>query len=433
MEAKLEKIHESESELNFTATPEDYAEVFAAEYKKELAKVTIPGFRKGKVPRTVVEKYYGDALKYQVAERVATNIFYDYAQENGIKPVGTPTITEFDYKPEQNLVFKIKYEHFPQLGTLNYKGFEIEALELKVTDEMIDRELEGIKAEKVGKEPAEVVDGPDYSVMVELLRVDDGEGSEGSVPQKIDVNLPRSKPEIAAALSGKKAGDDFAFEFSDTHSHHHEGEGDVEHTVTYKYTGKVLEVNKLVYPEMTEEFIQEISNKEAKTEAEFREIIRRDYTTMFESQAERQVRQLLSQKLVEANDFTVGKSQLDYYLNNLVEEEAKAQKEKGHNVSRDVLRTRLADTALRNIKLYHIEKAIVEAEKIAVSDAKLEEIAKKEAEKLNYDFETILNIYKSNDNFKDSLIQEELYDFLKANNKIVKTDKKQVPEAHNHE
>jgi FKBP-type peptidyl-prolyl cis-trans isomerase (trigger factor) len=154
---------------------------------------------------------------------------------------------------------------------------------------------------------------------------------------------------------------------------------------------------------------------------------------MFESQAERQIHQLLSAKLIEQNDFTVGKSQYEYYLNNLVEEEAKSAKEKGHPVSREVLKKRLGDSALRNIKLYHIEKAIVQAENIKVSDERLEEIAKKEAEKLNYDFEAILNIYKSNDNFKDSLVQDVLYEFLKANNKIVKTDKKQVPEEHDHE
>ncbi len=433
MEAVLAKIHESESEINFTVSPEEYAEGFETEYKKELTKVTIPGFRKGKVSRTVVEKYYGDALKYQVAERVATNVFYDYAEANGIHPVGTPGLIEFDYKPEQNLVFKIKFEHFPQLPAVKYKDLAIEVTNLEVTDEMVDREYDGIKAEKVVKEPAETVDSTDYSVMVEILRVDDGEGSEGAVPQKLDVNLPRSKPEITAALMNKKAGDDFAFEFTDSHSHHHEGEEHEEvHTVTYKYTGKVLEVNKLIYPEITAEFIQELSNKEASTEEEFKAVIKRDYTKMFEEQMNRQIRQTLSNKLVEVNDFTVGKHQLDYYLNKIVDEELKEQKEKGKHLSREAVMKRLEATAQRNVKLYYIEKAIVEAEKLTISDTRLEEIAKREAEKLNYDYEVILNIYKTNDNFKETLLQEELYDFLLANNTVTKVDRKDAPAAHNH-
>ena len=433
LDALLAKIHESESEINFTVSPEEYAEGFEQEYKKELTKVTIPGFRKGKVPRSVAEKYYGDALKFQVAERVATNVFYDYAEANGIHPVGTPGLVEFDYKPEQNLVFKIKFEHFPQLKEINYKGYTIEVPDLQVTDEMVDREYDGIKAEKVVKEPGETVDSTDYSVVVDLLRIDDGEGSEGSQPQKLDVNLPRSKPEITAALMNKKVGDEFAFEFSDTHSHHHEGEEkEEEHTVVYKYTGTVLEINKLIYPEETAEFIQELSNKEASTVEEFKAVIKRDYSKMFEEQTTRQIRQNLSAKLVEANDFTVGKHQLDYYLNKIVDEELKEQKEKGKHLSKEAVTKRLESTALRNVKLYYIEKAIIEAEKLTVSDERMEEIAKQEAEKLNYDYEAILNIYKSNDNFKETLLQEELYEFLLKNNTVVKIDKTNVPAGHHH-
>ncbi len=422
MESTLTQINESESEISFVLTPEDYADGFNKELKKEMSKVAVPGFRKGKVPVSVIEKYYGDSLQYQAMEKFASDFFFDYAEQN-LKVLGRPSITDFDFKPSENLTYKVRFETTPQLSNLNYKGFEIEVTDIQVTDEMVDREYEGVLASKVILEPAEVIDGLDYSVKIELVAEDDGHGNR-IPPQTMDVNLKQSKEEIKDALMNKKTGDDFNFEFTDTHSHHHEGEEEKEHTVTYKYSGKVLSVSKTVYPEATEELMLEMSNGEAKTAEEFKAIIKRDYSAMFESQMERQIGQKITAKLVELNDFVVGKSQKEYYLNKMVEEQIKSQKEKGKKVSKEALEKRLEPAAIAQIKAYHIEKAIIAAENITASEEKLIEMAKAEAVKLNYDYEEILKIYKSNDDLLDGFIHSALYDYLQTVNKITKVDKK---------
>ncbi|MBI2420261.1 MAG: trigger factor family protein, partial [Ignavibacteriales bacterium] len=80
MDTNITPIHESESEIEITLTPEEYAADFEKAYQKQLKKVNVPGFRKGKVPKNVVEKMFGNALKYDAAEEVANSKFFDYVE-----------------------------------------------------------------------------------------------------------------------------------------------------------------------------------------------------------------------------------------------------------------------------------------------------------------------------------------------------------------
>ncbi|MBI5726487.1 MAG: trigger factor family protein, partial [Ignavibacteriales bacterium] len=125
MDTNITPIHESESEIEITLTPEEYAADFEKAYQKQLKKVNVPGFRKGKVPKNVVEKMFGNALKYDAAEEVANSKFFDYVEANKINVYDRPKMTDFKYEPDANLVYKVKYEHQPTLNLTQYKGLEV--------------------------------------------------------------------------------------------------------------------------------------------------------------------------------------------------------------------------------------------------------------------------------------------------------------------
>ncbi len=433
LETAISKINESESEISFVITPAEYAKSFEKEYKKEISKVSIPGFRKGKTPVNVIQRFFGDSLKYKTAEKVAAEVFFDYADTNEIVYLGKPSIYDFDYKPEENLSFKLKYEHFPELSNLKYSDLDIEVIDWKITEEMVNEEYRLIKEERTTTEPADIVDSIDFTVKCDLILVENTEGIPVPSPHTMDVHLPRSQEEIRTALMGKVVGDEFAFEYTNTHSHNHEDGSSHEHSATYKYSGKVLEIEKLVLPELNEEFFKSISDSEAASEQEFIDLLRADMSNALDAKIKKETIQRISEKLIELNDFSLGEYQFNHYLNLIVDDEIKAQLAKRKkSVKRDVLMKRMEAIATTKIKLFYIEQAILAEINITVSDQLIEQIAKEEAEKYNQDYETILNIYKNKDNLKDILLTDALYDYLIANNNIIKVEKVDAVEMHSH-
>jgi trigger factor len=431
LETTITPVHESVSEIKITLTPEEYAGSLEKSINDEMKKISLPGFRKGKVPKATIEKLYGESLRYQAAEKVATDTFYKHVEDNKIYVYGTPKITEFDFKPEADLVFTVQYEHTPNLVLRQYKGIEIEVDDLEVTDKMVDEEIKRILNAKATKEPCDAVDSEECVVSVELVRSSEpsahpehAHDHEDAKPFPIDVNLTNDgvNENLRTVLKGKKVGDPFEFSFEDKHHHHQEDGTEEEHVETIAYKGTVKSINKLIFPEMTEEFVKTESNQKASTEAELRELIRGEFKNYFDNQIEDMIRMKLDDKLVELNDFTPPAALVKHYHEQVVEsrlKEQKEQKSQGRQYSKAELEKVMQEPALRFVKLYFIEEAIIKEEKIEVTDATIEAFAKENAEKFNAPIETLMNLYQGEE-FKKDFLKKEFYEFLKRNANIKK-------------
>jgi len=423
LETTITPVHESVSEIQITLTPAEYAGSLEKSVNDEIKKISLPGFRKGKVPKTTIGKLYGESLRYQASEKVATDTFYKYVEDNKIYVYGTPKITEFDFKPEANLVYKVQYEHTPNVVLRQYKGLEIEVDDFAVTDKMVDDEIKRILNGKATKVPCEVVDSDECVVSVELVRSSEpsahpehAHDHEDAKPFPIDVNLTNDgvNENLRVVLKGKKAGDAFEFSFEDKHHHHKDDGSEEEHVETVAYKGTVKSINKLVFPEMTEEFVKAESQNKASNEAEFRALINGEFKAYFENQIEDMIRMKLDDKLIELNDFTPPTALVQHYLEQVVESRLKQQKEQGGHYTKAQLEQVMKEPSLRFVKLYFLEEEIIKAEKIEVTDATIEAFAKENAEKLNAPIETLMKLY-GGEEFKKDFIKKEFYEFLKKN------------------
>ncbi len=378
------------------------------------------GFRKGKVPLPMLKKMYGDAIEYKASEDIANKKFWEVVKEQELKPISMPQMTALDFKINESLDFKVKYEVKPTLDLKDYTGLEIEKPVFKVKEEDIDAEVNNMLKSKATFELAEVIEDNNYRITVDLQRIDkDGKDIEGSRSENMVIDLSDSKvnENIVKNAQKKKLGEEFEFSFVDEHQH-----GDHTHKEEFIYVATIKKIEKIVLPEPSEKLIEELSGKKAKTLEELKNFTRDNYKKYFEDQSNRVFENALLDKIIKNNDFEPSKGYVETILERLIEtEKQNAQQYKQPIPDENILRQNLLPRAEWNAKLQIVLENIAEKENIEVTDSDLEEIAKEEAEKVGIPVENLVKYFKDS-NRKESLLEEKVMKFLKENNKVVEID-----------
>jgi trigger factor len=420
LEKTVKVLAEAEHELEASLTYEEIKPEIEEAYKVERKKISIDGFRKGKAPIHIIKKYYGESIEYQAAETISNKKFWDIVEADDLKPISTPKLVDIDFVPGEKLTFKVTYEVKPVLELKDYKGLEIEKPILKVRDEDIDNELNKILKAHLTYEDAEVIEDNNFRYVANLQRVnDDGAPFEGSREESLTVDLsePTVNLELQKKSTGKKAGDKFDFSFVDEHKH-----GEETHKEEYKYNIEVKKVEKIVYPEFDEEFVQKISNKQAKTMDEFKGQIKENYEKYYESQSTQIFESTMLNEVVKNNDFTAPAGYVDTMLDRLIEvEKQNAQRQQQPVADDETLRKNLAQRAEWTAKWQIVLENLARIENIEVDDSELEKLAEEEASKTGITVKKLVKYYKDT-NRKESLLEDKVIEFLTKNTKMKEVD-----------
>ena len=425
MEYKIKDLTESEKEVEVTLPYEEIKKEIESEVLKQSRSIQLPGFRKGKVPLSMIKKRFGDALEYEASEKVANARFWEVSKEKDINPIGQPQLIDIKFNPGEDLFFKVKYEILPELDIKDYKGNKIELPDFKVKDEEIEHEIEHIlKANSTNEDTELVGDDKNYIINVEVQRVDDnGNAIEGTKPETLDVDLSneRVNSEIIENSKGKKVGDTFSFTFIDEHTHK-VGDKEEKHVENIHYNAKINSVKKIILPELNEELIRKVTKDKISTEADLRDEIKKDIQGYYDQRVDEMLRDRLLQIIVEKNEFTPPQTMVKNVLDDLVNHEEEAQKKAGYGkFNREDVEKRLLKSAELEVKWFLIKRAIVKKENLSVNDDDLKELAKKDAEKTGLPEDKLINYYKTS-NTGEKLLDNKLFDFLKEQNEINKVN-----------
>lgn len=419
MDVKVNELTVSEHEVEVTLQYKEILPEIEEAYKQERKNISLPGFRKGKIPMQMLKKMYGEAIEYKAAEDIANKKFWDVVESEGLKPISTPQLNDLDFNIDENLSFKVKYEVIPELELKDYKGVAVEKPVFKVKDEDIDKEIETILKSKATFEEAETVDDTNYKITVDLQKLDDdGKEVEGAVSNDmaIDLSDPKVNPEIVKKAKGKKAGSKFKFKFEDEHKH-----GEEVHKETYHYRAEVKKVEKFVLPKATEELIMELSQGKSKTLDEFKQQIKENFTNYYEGQSENILINSLLSQVVENNSFDPPGGYVETIEKRLLEQEKENAKKYNAPFNEDAVKENLKPRAVWNAKWQIILDNISKAENIEVTDSDLEEMAEKEAANTGISKDKLVKYYK--DIRQDEVLREEkVIKFLKENAKIKEVD-----------
>ncbi len=233
----------------------------------------------------------------------------------------------------------------------------------------------------------------------------------------IDLSDPKVNENIGKNAQNKKNGEEFEFSFVDEHMH-----GDHKHVEEFTYTAVIKKIEQIVIPEATEEMIEQLSQKKAKTIDELKSFTRSNYENYYKDQSERIFDNTLLDQIVKNNDFEPSQNYVDTILSRLVETEKQNAKQYKSPIPADnVLRENLKGRAEWNAKWQIILENIVEKEKIEVSENELEELAKEEAVKVGIPAEKLLKYYQDS-NRTEGLLEEKVLKFLKENNTALEID-----------
>jgi trigger factor len=422
MEYNVIELNSSEKEVEIKLQFEEIKNELEKEVKKQSSKIQVPGFRKGKVPVSMLKKMYGDALEYEASEKIANSFFWKVAEENQFKPIGQPTMTDLKFEPEKELTFKVKYETIPILNVKDYKGISLEIPEFIVSDVEVEKEIDYIRKSNKSLEDADKILDNNFIIDAEVILAEkNGEAIPESKPEKMQIDLTADgvAKEIVDSSKNKKVGDNFRFSYKDEHKHKLEDGTEEIHKEEFTYQVNVLGIKKIVLPELNEELIKKATKDKVSTETELREEIKKDIQNYYDQRTEEMVRGKLIGEIVKTNDFDPPKSLVNNILEEYVKSEEEQAKKSKYHFNKDETRKRLIKSAENEVKWYLIRSEIQKNEKIEVTDTEIKELAEKEAEKIGIPVDKIINYYKTS-NQTERILDQKLFDFLKSNNTISK-------------
>ena len=225
----LEKVTKEEKntvEMEITVPADEFEKAVEAAYKKNVGKMTIPGFRKGKAPRKMIEKMYGSDIFYDDAiNAVFPQAYEDAVKEAGITPVDRPDAEPIS-NDENGFKIKVKVTVKPEVSVKDYKGLKVEKPAVAVTAEDIENELKGYQ-----KRQGRMIDVADDDVTKDGDKVVfdfegfvDGVAFEGGKAEKYTLTLGSGQfiPGFEDQMIGKKAGDEFSVNVTFPEEYHAE-------------------------------------------------------------------------------------------------------------------------------------------------------------------------------------------------------------------
>ena len=143
---KCEKLEKSMAELQFSIDAEAFKGAVADVFKKEGQKYSVPGFRKGKAPRSLIEKMYGaDVFTYDAINELFPAAYEAAVKEAGIEPVGRPEVSVDAASETEGVTLTVKVAVMPEVKVGNYNGLTVEKTVHTVTDEAVDAELKRVQ------------------------------------------------------------------------------------------------------------------------------------------------------------------------------------------------------------------------------------------------------------------------------------------------
>ena len=184
---KCEKLEKSMAELQFSIDAEAFKKAVADVFKKESKKYAVPGFRKGKAPRSLIEKMYGaDVFTYDAINELFPDAYEAAVKEAGIEPVGRPEVSVDSANETEGVTLTVKVAVKPEVKVGNYNGLTVEKTVHTVTDETVDAELKRVQERNARELTREGAAENGDTVDIDFEGFVDGKAFEGGKAERAD-------------------------------------------------------------------------------------------------------------------------------------------------------------------------------------------------------------------------------------------------------
>ena len=382
--------------LVIESTAEEFEAGLNTAYNKNKSKISLPGFRKGKAPRKMIEKMYGAEVFYEdAANSIIPDAYAKAADECGLELVSQPKINVTQLEAGKPFIFEAVVAIKPEVELGQYKGVEVSKNDVEATDADVEEELKRVQDQNsrtVAVSDRAVKDGDntviDFEGFVDGVAFDGGKGTD----YPLTIGSHSFIDNFEEQIIGMNIGDEKEINVTFPEEYHAEelkGKPAV-------FKVKVKEIKEKQLPELNDEFAQDVSDFD--TLAEYRDDLKKKIETRKANEAKAKKEDEAIAKIIETSKMDIPEAMVDTQANRMVEDFAQRLQQQGLSVEQyfqytgmtaDKIMEEMKPEAVKRIQSRLVLEAIVKAENIETSDDEFEAELKKMADAYKMELDQI--------------------------------------------
>lgn len=396
MSLQVEKLEHNMAKLTIEVGADEVEKAIQAAYLKQRGKLSIPGFRKGKVPRQMIEKMYGVEIFYEDAiNRMIPTAYSQAYDECGLDIVSQPEVDVVQMEKGKPFIFTAEVATKPEVTLGEYKGLKVDKVPVEVTAEDVDAE---IKREL--ERNARTVEVTDRSVQKDdMVTLDyegfvDGEAFEGGKGTDYPLTIGSGAfiPGFEDQLIGAEIGQEMEVNVTFPEQYHSKELAGKE--AVFKCTVHTIKEKEL--PELDDEFASDVS--ECETLAEYRQEVEKKLTERKQTQAREQIEDQAVDQAAENARMDIPQPMIDLQVRQMEDDMGYRLQMQGMTkemyfqmtgLTEDRMKQDMEAQAVKTIRTRLVLEAVAKAENIVVSEERLEEELKKMAETYGREVEAL--------------------------------------------
>ena len=396
MSVSVEKLEKSMVRLTIEVSAEDFDKAINKVYNRQKSRMNVPGFRKGKTPRKVLEKMYGAAIFYEDAANDCINSSYpDAAKESGEDIVSNPEINVTQIEAGKPFIYTAEVAVKPPVSLGKYKGVEVDKQEITVFDEEIDAEIR--KEQEKNASRNEITDRPvkdgddivlDFEGFCDGVAFEGGKGTDYPLTIGSGSFIPGFEEQLVGANIGEE------MEVNVTFPENYQSDDLAGKDAMFKCT--VKKITEKILPELDDEFADEVS--EFSTLAEYKEDVRKNILERKQRSAQTVKENQAVEKVIADAHVEIPAAMLRTQQEKMTSEFEQQVMSQGMNfddylkyaqTTREQMVENMKDEAERRIKYRLVMEQVAKEENIVATEEDFEAELQKMADAYRMDVETI--------------------------------------------
>ena len=424
MSLQVEKLEHNMAKLTVEVAAEDVEKALQAAYLKQRKQINIPGFRKGKVPRQMIEKMYGPEVFYdEAANNMIPDAYAKAYDESELDIVSQPKIEVVQMEKGKPFIFTAEVATKPEVTLGDYKGLKVDKVSTRVTQKEVDEEIE--KERERNARTIEVTDRAvqdkdevtlDFEGFVDGVAFEGGKGEDYPLTIGSGSFIPGFEEQLIGAEIDKEVEVNVTFP-KEYHSEELAGKD-----ATFKCTVHTIKAKEL--PELDDEFASEVS--ECETMDAYRAEVKKNIKERKERTGKEKKENQAVDQAIENAQMDIPEAMIEFQVRQMADDFARRIQQQGLTVEQyfqftgmtaEKMMEEMRPQAEKSIKTRLVLEAIVKAENIEVSDERVEEELTKMAEAYQMEVEKLKDLVgeAEKQQMKDDMAVQEAIDFLVEN------------------
>ncbi len=421
MSLQVEKLDKNMAKLTIEVSAEELEAALQKAYQKNRKQISVPGFRKGKVPRQMIEKMYGPGVFYEdAANELIPDAYAKAADESELELVSRPEISVVQIEKGKPFIFTAEVAVKPEVTLGDYKGIEVEKADTTATDEEVNAEIDKEResnSRTITVEDRAVQDGDmtviDFEGFVDGVPFEGGKGTDYPLTIGSGAFIPGFEEKLIGAELGKEVDVEVTFP-EEYHAKELAGKPAV-----FKCTVKEIKVKEL--PELDDDFAQDVSDFD--TLKEYKADVRKKVEEKKAAEAKAQKEDAVIEKIIEGATMEIPEAMVKTQAERMVDEFAQRLQMQGLTMDQymqftgstvDALVEQSKPQALKRIQSRLVLEAVAAAENLVASEEETEAELSKMAEQYKMEVEKLKDLLGEEElkNIKEDLAIQKAVDLV---------------------